>query len=128
MWISLYCCQSKKDRKRILAGGRRVSAKVPPVGRPRKTRPAPLTEDEQAEQARRLALGARVRAVRESRGWSLRDLAERAQLASNAIYEIENGAVDPRTGTMDRLARALECDLAELLRGAPHAPKISTEQ
>lgn len=56
-----------------------------------------------------------------ARGWSLRDLAERTQLASNAIHEIEAGAVDPRTGTIDKIARALECDLAELLVG----PRVS---
>lgn len=91
------------------------------MGRPKKPRPQPLAEDGAAEQARRAALGARVQAYRIARGWSLRDLAERTQLASNAIHEIETGAVDPRTGTMDRIARALECDLAELLTG----PKVS---
>ena len=58
-----------------------------------------------------------MQAYRVARGWSLRDLAERTQLASNAIHEIETGAVDPRTGTMDRIARALECDIGELLAG-----------
>ncbi len=55
-------------------------------------------------------LAARLIEARGSKGWSQRDLAAATALTQATIGAIERGASDPRVGTVERLARALECD------------------
>jgi transcriptional regulator with XRE-family HTH domain len=60
--------------------------------------------------------GQQLRAIREERGWSRDELAERLG-AGNAktVWKWETGAADPRVTTVRRLATALNVDAAELL-------------
>lgn len=52
--------------------------------------------------------GTRVRALREAKGWSRADLADRAQLHINAVGMIERGErPDPHSSTIAALAYAL---------------------
>ncbi len=52
-------------------------------------------------------VGARVRALREQRGLSMRALAELCDLSPNAISLIERGITSPNVSTLHRLATAL---------------------
>lgn len=53
-------------------------------------------------------VGRRLRALREERDWSLRELAEKSGLALNTVSLIENAKTSPSVGTLQRLAVALE--------------------
>lgn len=86
-------------------------------GRKPKPRPETLPQDPDRERQRREELGRRLRECRESRAWSLRDLAARSGLHRNEILSLEGGMVDARVGTIARLAEALDCQEAWLLYG-----------
>jgi transcriptional regulator with XRE-family HTH domain len=53
-------------------------------------------------------VGGRLRALREARHWSLRELAEKSRLALNTISLIENAKTSPSVGTLQQLALALQ--------------------
>ena len=57
-----------------------------------------------------------VREVRHGRNLSQRQLAGRMQVPRTYISKIENGKAVPTLSSMERLARALEVDICELLR------------
>lgn len=58
-------------------------------------------------------LAAKVRRLRESKGWSLRELARRVGVTHPAIDKIERGA-DPNWSIVQRLADALGVDVQDL--------------
>lgn len=60
-------------------------------------------------------VGVRVRSIRESRGVSLRALADLSGLSANAISLIERGESSPTISSLQRLAAALEVPLTALL-------------
>ena len=59
-----------------------------------------------------------VRTLRHTRGLSQRQLAARMQVPRTYISKIENGKAMPTLSSMERLARALEAPVAELLHDA----------
>lgn len=63
------------------------------------------------------ALGSRIKAVRESRGLSIRDLAELAGINKSQIVRIESGQSDPHYTTLLRIARALEVSVGDVADG-----------
>ncbi len=63
------------------------------------------------------ALGSRIKAVRESRGLSIRDLAELAGINKSQIVRIESGQSDPHYTTLLRIARALEVSVGDFADG-----------
>jgi transcriptional regulator with XRE-family HTH domain len=64
-------------------------------------------------------VGDRIRERRTELGWSLRDLEERAGVNNAVILRIETGAIaQPRIDKLNRLARALGLNVADLLVGA----------
>lgn len=63
------------------------------------------------------ALGSRIKAVRESRGLSIRDLAELAGINKSQIVRIESGQSDPHYTTLLRIARALEVSIGNFTDG-----------
>jgi transcriptional regulator with XRE-family HTH domain len=68
-------------------------------------------------------LGGRVRARRQRRGWTLRDLADNTGLSVPYLSDIERGnVVNPTLETLTTLAAALEASVAELLGDQPAAP------
>jgi transcriptional regulator with XRE-family HTH domain len=69
------------------------------------------------------AFGDRVRARRTGLGLSQEKLAERAGLHRTYAGHIERGTVTPTLDTIVRLAEALGCDPAELVRGMVHRPE-----
>jgi transcriptional regulator with XRE-family HTH domain len=62
------------------------------------------------------AAGARVRALREAMGLSLRDLAERSGVSAPMLSQVERGETSPTLAVATRIAAGLELTLSQLLR------------
>lgn len=60
-------------------------------------------------------VGRQLEALRRQRGWSLRDLAERSDLALTTVHQVETGRTSAGLGTLRALADALGVPLAALL-------------
>jgi transcriptional regulator with XRE-family HTH domain len=61
-------------------------------------------------------IGARVKALRESEGLSLRDLAERSGVSAPMLSQVERGETSPTLTVATRIAAGLELRLSQLLR------------
>jgi transcriptional regulator with XRE-family HTH domain len=61
-------------------------------------------------------IGARVRALRESEGLSLRDLAQRSGVSAPMLSQVERGETSPTLTVATRIAAGLELRLSQLLR------------
>ena len=64
---------------------------------------------EKAGRAIRLAM--EIRALREARGLSQRELAERVGTTQSAIARLEGGNISPSLPTLDKIAEALDAEL-----------------
>jgi XRE family transcriptional regulator, regulator of sulfur utilization len=62
------------------------------------------------------AIGVRVRALRESSGLSLRDLAARSGVSAPMLSQVERGETSPTLAVAARIAAGLELRLSQLLR------------
>ena len=71
--------------------------------------------DAAREQEIIIRLGNRIRSIREKKRYSLRELADKADMAYNSIHRIEQGLVNPQITTVILLAEALEVDPAVLV-------------
>ena len=60
-------------------------------------------------------MGERLRAARQGRGLSLRDLAERLGVSASLISQIETGRANPSVSTLYALVDELDVSLDELL-------------
>ena len=63
-----------------------------------------------------LAVGARVKALRDAAGLSLRDLAERSGVSAPMLSQVERGETSPTLTVAARIASGLELRLSQLLR------------
>jgi transcriptional regulator with XRE-family HTH domain len=70
-------------------------------------------------------LAARVRAIREEKGWSQRQTARRLRVSYNRINRLENARLDPKFLFLARLASVFGMTLQALL--APVAPSEGAE-
>jgi XRE family transcriptional regulator, regulator of sulfur utilization len=61
-------------------------------------------------------IGARVKALRESSGLSLRDLSERSGVSAPMLSQVERGETSPTLTVASRIAAGLELRLSQLLR------------
>src|SRR5215216_4992991 len=61
-------------------------------------------------------LGARVRALREVEGLSLRDLSERSGVSAPMLSQVERGETSPTVAVAERIAAGLDLRLSQLLR------------
>src|SRR5512145_3574080 len=61
-------------------------------------------------------VGARVRALRDSMGLSLRDLAERSGVSAPMLSQVERNETSPTLSVAHRIASGLELSLSQLLR------------
>jgi XRE family transcriptional regulator, regulator of sulfur utilization len=61
-------------------------------------------------------LGARVKALREAAGLSLRDLSERSGVSAPMLSQVERGETSPTLTVATRIAAGLELRLSQLLR------------
>ncbi len=80
-------------------------------------------------------LGPRLRALRQSRGFGLRELARRVELSPSSISQIETGKMGPSVSTLYALAQAFGVTVDSILfdesssrRGGPPAPSGSARQ
>lgn len=71
-----------------------------------------------------LDVGARLRALREERGLSIRSLAVRSRLAVNTLSLIENGKTSPSVSTLQQLARAMDIPITAFFTIAPSRHSI----
>jgi transcriptional regulator with XRE-family HTH domain len=62
------------------------------------------------------AVGARIRALREGIGLSLRDLAQRSGVSAPMLSQVERGETSPTLVVADRIAAGLDLTLSQLLR------------
>lgn len=62
------------------------------------------------------AVGPRVRALRDSMGLSLRDLAQRSGVSAPMLSQVERGEASPTLAVATRIAAGLELTLSQLLR------------
>ena len=68
-------------------------------------------------------LGARLRAERETRAWSLADLASRSGVSRAAVSRVERGAASPTASLLCRLSGALGLPVSTLWARAEGAPR-----
>lgn len=61
--------------------------------------------------------GDQIRALREERGYTLQDMAKRANLSLSYLSEIERGSKRPSLKSIDKLAAALNVSKAQLIEG-----------
>jgi transcriptional regulator with XRE-family HTH domain len=61
-------------------------------------------------------VGARVKALREAAGLSLRDLAERSGVSAPMLSQVERGETSPTLNVASRIAAGLDLRLSQLLR------------
>jgi transcriptional regulator with XRE-family HTH domain len=83
------------------------------------TETQPVVIDTPPENAAALSpavIGARVKALRESEGLSLRDLAERSGVSAPMLSQVERGETSPTLTVAARIAAGLELRLSQLLR------------
>lgn len=63
-------------------------------------------------------IGARVRAERQQRGWSLTELAQRSGVSRAMLHKVEGGDSNPTANLMARLAGALGMSMSALIARA----------
>jgi ribosome-binding protein aMBF1 (putative translation factor) len=63
------------------------------------------------ELAPRFVVVRQLIALREQRGWSQRELADRAGMKQPQLARLETGQVEPRLDTLQRLAKAMGCEV-----------------
>jgi transcriptional regulator with XRE-family HTH domain len=61
-------------------------------------------------------IGARVRALRDAMGLSLRDLAERSGVSAPMLSQVERGETSPTLAVASKIAAGLDLTLSQLLR------------
>jgi transcriptional regulator with XRE-family HTH domain len=74
------------------------------------------------------AISSRIRVERESRGWSLGDLAERSGVSKAMISKIERGEASPTAALLGRLSGAFGLQLSMLLALAEQAGERLSRQ
>lgn len=67
-------------------------------------------------------IGTRVRQERQTRGWTLDELARAAGVSRRMIVSVEQGAVNPSLGTLLRISEALGLALPALVETTAEAP------
>ena len=61
-------------------------------------------------------MGRKLKALRRKRNLSRQELAKKAGVSREYVRKLEAGLYDPTVGTLEKLAKALEVPLTELLR------------
>ena len=64
--------------------------------------------------ATEMQLGTRIRALRQARHFTLRDVAERSGVTESFLSQVERDVTSPSIATVQRIARALDLSIAQL--------------
>lgn len=89
--------------------------------RPRSRSPEPVPDTARAGAASSAAkadgapIGARIKALRRERGWTLQELGRRADVSISALSKIENSVVSASFDTLLKIARGLDASFETLL-------------
>ena len=78
--------------------------------------PAGAVRAEAGDELDPAVIGARVKALREAEGLSLRDLAERSGVSAPMLSQVERGETSPTLTVAARIASGLDLRLSQLLR------------
>ncbi len=62
-------------------------------------------------------IGSRIKALREARGYTREELAERAEISSKFLYEVEKGRKGLSADTLLKISRTLSCSCDYILTG-----------
>lgn len=73
--------------------------------------------DSMVGEAERIRFGMGVRRARAAKKWTQHDLADRSEMRQSYISQIEKGRVPITIDMMAKLARVLEVELHELVKG-----------
>ena len=74
-------------------------------------------------------VGAEIRRLREGRGWTGAQLAVYAGMAPSAVSQIETGRRSPNTGSLAKIAKALEVEVVDLFpKGQASLPDFEVER
>ncbi len=74
-------------------------------------------------------VGQRLKALREERGISMRELARRSSLSANALSMIERGLTSPSVSTLSKLASAMGVPITVFFRHEPErSPVVVTRR
>lgn len=71
-----------------------------------------------------LLLAQRIKALRQERKWTLRQLADRTDLTSSVLSKVENFRVTPSLPALARIAEALGAKLSDLVEGLDARPGL----
>jgi len=71
-----------------------------------------------------LQLGARIRALRQARRLTLRQLAVRAGVTESFLSQVEREVASPSIATVQRIARALDVSIAQLFAEEPSTGRV----
>jgi transcriptional regulator with XRE-family HTH domain len=78
----------------------------------------PSTSASDPHHAELQAMGLRLKALREDKGFSQRELARRAGLTHTTVSAIEHGRIDPSLGTLRRILTACDQRMGEFFQPA----------
>ena len=92
------------------------------VDRGRSTNQATGTMENLAAHAL-IAIGSRVRELRNERGLTLQGLAEMTGLSASLLSLVERGKTSPSIGTLVSIAHAFDVHMTDLMPGAPPPPE-----
>ena len=71
-----------------------------------------------------LQLGPRIRALRQARRLTLRDVADRAGVTESFLSQVERDVTSPSIASVQRIARALDLSIAQLFADEPSPGRV----
>jgi transcriptional regulator with XRE-family HTH domain len=80
--------------------------------------------DGPAPAATELQLGATIRALRQARRLTLRQVAERVGVTESFLSQVERDVASPSIATVGRIARALDTSIAQLFAEQPQTGRV----
>jgi transcriptional regulator with XRE-family HTH domain len=92
-------------------------------------RPEPILQfleasPKEASVALELQLGPRIRALRQARRLTLRDVSERAGVTESFLSQVERDVTSPSIATVQRIAHALDLSIAQLFAEEPATGRV----
>ncbi len=73
-------------------------------------------------------IGARIKAIREERGWTQHQLAQAVGVSRSAVAQWETGRAGQITGNLTRIAACLEIGVEYLMYGAAKQAPLEVQQ
>ena len=67
-----------------------------------------------SDESLQIQVGKRIKALRESKGISQQDLADKSNIENTNISRIEAGRVNSTLATLSKISKALDVNIAEL--------------